>query len=312
MQRIAVIDLGTNTFNILIIETLSGTEYKKLYQTKISVKLGEGGINKGFIAPIPFQRGIDAMKVYKKTIEDFAVDTTFAMATSAIRDASNGNEFVQQVKQELGFDIQVISGDKEAELIYIGVRDAVKMNSEKSLIVDIGGGSTEFIIANNNEIFWKQSFKLGAARLLERTNPSDPITQDEINGLINYLNIELSPLIEAVKKFPVSELIGSSGSFDSLSEMIALNYYSIDIIKNKTEYQFDLEDFETLYHLVVKSTKSERLTMKGLISMRVDMIVVSCILLSYILKSISIHKMRSSTYSLKEGVLNQVITNRLK
>ena len=311
MQRIAVIDLGTNTFNILIIETVSDTEYKKLYQTKISVKLGEGGINKGFIAPIPFQRGIDAMKVYKKTIEDFAVNNTFAMATSAIRDASNGNEFVQRVKQELGFDIKIISGDKEAELIYIGVRDAVKMNHEKSLIVDIGGGSTEFIIANNYEIFWKQSFKLGAARLLERTNPSDPITPDETARLVDYLNSELFPLIEAVNKYPIKELIGSSGSFDSLSEMIALNYYSIDIIKNKTEYQFNLEDFETLYHLVIKSTKSERLTMKGLISMRVDMIVVSCILLNYILKSLAISKMRSSTYSLKEGVLHQIIAGKL-
>ena len=197
MSRIAVIDLGTNTFNLLIVEVSPDRSYQHIFQTKISVKLAEGGIHKGFIAPIPFQRGIDALKIHKETIEKYKVSNILAFATSAIRGASNGAEFVAKAKKEIDVDIQVISGDKEAEFIYYGVRSAVEMNDQTSLIIDIGGGSTEFIIATKEKVFWKQSFLLGAARLLELFSPSDPITSKEIETITDYLQKELQPLFEA-------------------------------------------------------------------------------------------------------------------
>lgn len=306
-MRIAIIDLGTNTFNILIVETENSNTYKQLFQTKIAVKLGEGGINKGFIAPIPFQRGIDALVQYKLVLDDYNVEKVFAFATSAIRSASNGNDFVSTAKQKAAIDIQVISGDKEAELIYYGVRSAVKMTTETSLIIDIGGGSTEFIIANKENVFWKQSFLLGAARLLERFNPSDPITDKEIEDVKGYLKQELQPLFEAVKKYPITELIGSSGSFDSLAEMIAHRFYTPAILENKTEYDFKMDDCSAIYDIIIKSTKAERTAMKGLVQMRVDMMVISSILVHFVVAEFEIKKMRLSTYSLKEGVLHDVL-----
>lgn len=306
-MRIAIIDLGTNTFNILIVETENSNTYKQIFQTKIAVKLGEGGINKGFIAPIPFQRGIDALVQYKLVLDDYGVEKVFAFATSAIRSASNGIEFVSIAKQKANIDIQVISGDKEAELIYYGVRSAVKMTNDTSLIIDIGGGSTEFIIANKEQIFWKQSFLLGAARLLERFNPSDPITDQEIEDVKGYLKQELQPLFEAVKKYPITELIGSSGSFDSLAEMIAHRFYTPEILKNITEYEFQMDDCSAIYDIIIKSTKAERTAMKGLVQMRVDMMVISSILVHFVVAEFEIEKMRLSTYSLKEGVLHDVL-----
>jgi exopolyphosphatase/guanosine-5'-triphosphate,3'-diphosphate pyrophosphatase len=306
-MRIAIIDLGTNTFNILIVETDASNAYKQIFQTKIAVKLGEGGITKGFIAPIPFQRGIDALVQYKIILDDYKVEKIFAFATSAIRSASNGNEFVSTAKEKTAIDIQVISGDKEAELIYYGVRSAVKMSNETSLIIDIGGGSTEFIIANKDQIFWKQSFLLGAARLLERFNPSDPITNKEIEDVKAYLKQELQPLFDAVKKYPITELIGSSGSFDSLAEMIAHRFYTPAILDNKTEYDFKIDDCSAIYDIIIKSTKAERTAMKGLVQMRVDMMVISSILVHFVVVEFEIEKMRLSTYSLKEGVLHDVM-----
>jgi exopolyphosphatase/guanosine-5'-triphosphate,3'-diphosphate pyrophosphatase len=306
-MRIAIIDLGTNTFNILIVETENSNTYKQIFQTKIAVKLGEGGINKGFIAPIPFQRGIDALVQYKLVLDDYNVEKVFAFATSAIRSASNGNDFVSIAKQKAAIDIQVISGDKEAELIYYGVRSAVKMTNDTSLIIDIGGGSTEFIIANKENVFWKQSFLLGAARLLERFNPSDPITDQEIEDVKGYLKQELQPLFEAVKKYPITELIGSSGSFDSLAEMIAHRFYTPEILKNITEYEFQMDDCSAIYDIIIKSTKAERTAMKGLVQMRVDMMVISSILVHFVVAEFEIEKMRLSTYSLKEGVLHDVL-----
>ena len=307
MNRIAVIDLGTNTFNLLIVEVNPDKTYQLIFQTKISVKLGEGGINKGFIAPIPFNRGIDALKTHKQTIEKYNVEKVYAIATSAIRGASNGFEFVAKAKEQSDIDIQVISGDQEAETIYYGVRDAVKMNDNASLIIDIGGGSTEFIIANKNQIFWKQSFLLGVARLLEMFNPSDPITDLEKHTLIDYLKTELQPLFNAIKKYPITELIGSSGSFDSIAEMVAHRFYTPHIFDGKTEFSFNLDDCAAVHETILKSTNAQRLQMKGLVAMRVDMIVISSILVHFILKSFSISQMRLSTYSLKEGILFEKI-----
>ncbi len=184
------------------------------------------------------------------------------------------------------------------------------MNDSPSLIMDIGGGSTEFIIANKGKIFWKRSFLLGAARLLEKFKPSDPIRETEKKKIENHLEENLQPLYDAVKKFPVEELIGSSGSFDSLAEMIAYKYYDIGLLKGITEYDFNLDDCEKIYDIILKSTTEERLHMKGLAKMRVDMIVVSAIFVDYIFQKLSLKKMRLSRYSLKEGVLWELLDSQ--
>ena len=308
-MRIAILDLGTNTFNIFVAEILPDKTYQKIYKSKIAVKLGQGGINKNHIEEKSFKRGIKALKKHKKTIEEFGAEKVFAFATSAIRSATNGKDFIEVAKKETGIEVQIISGDKEAELIYYGVRSAVKMNDSYSLIMDIGGGSTEFIIANKEKIFWKQSFLLGAARLLEKFKPSDPITNSEVKKIKIYLNENLQPLYDAVKKNPVEELIGSSGSFDSLAEIIAYKYYDIGLLKGITEYGFNLDDCEKIYDVILKSTTEERLHMKGLSKMRVDMIVVSAIFVDFIFEKLALKKMRLSRYSLKEGVLWELLNN---
>lgn len=312
-MKIAILDLGTNTFNIFIAEIFPDKTFTRVYKSKIAVKLGEGGINKNFIEEKPFSRGINALKKHKKTIEKFGAERIVAFATSAIRSASNGKEFIQTAKEKTGIDVQIISGEREAELIYYGVRSAVEMHNSPSLIIDIGGGSTEFIIANKNEILWKQSFLLGAARLLDKFKPSDPITITQIKQIEAHFEENLQPLLTIFKSDAVltagrcSELIGSSGSFDSFAEMIGYRFYNQEILKGKTEYGFNLLDFEKLYHIILKSTTTERLHMRGLTKMRVDMIVVSAIFVNFILNHLGLKKMRGSRYSLKEGVLWELI-----
>ena len=302
-MKIAVIDLGTNTFNLLIVETDNKGGYKKITSKRIPVKLGEGTINEGFIAEIPFNRGITALKEYSKIIKEQNTEKVVALATSAIRTAKNGLDFVAKAKLEAGIDVEVIDGNREAELIYFGNRKAVKMNNELSLIMDIGGGSTEFIIANDTTILWKHSFLLGAARLLELIAPSDPITESESERLFSYFDEQLMPLLEACKKHKPLELIGSSGAFDSIVDMMAGEYKAEILSDKKTEYNIDLEKYFPLAKKIIGSTYSQRLKIKGLIEMRVDMIVISCLFVDYILTRLDLKKLRVSTYSLKEGVI---------
>jgi exopolyphosphatase/guanosine-5'-triphosphate,3'-diphosphate pyrophosphatase len=306
-MRIAVIDLGTNTFNLLIAEIYQDNTYKSLYKNKIASRLGEGGINKGIIQAQAFLRGLEALQIHHETILKYQATAVYAFATSAIRGASNGEEFVRQALEQTGITIQTISGEREAELIYYGVRSAVCLQESLSLIMDIGGGSTEFIIANAKSILWKHSFELGAARLLEFFEPSDPIKPKEEEALRAYLAEKLKPLFSAIEQHKVTELVGSSGSFDSLAEMIACRFHSPSVLKGKTEYLFHLGESETIYNELLYSTRAERLKMEGLIEMRVDMIVVSAIFVHLILTRLGICCMRLSTYSLKEGVLWELL-----
>jgi exopolyphosphatase/guanosine-5'-triphosphate,3'-diphosphate pyrophosphatase len=310
-MRIGIIDLGTNTFNLLIADqTVNG--FEKLFKKRGPVKLGQGGINKGFIAPDAQERGISILKEHLKTINEYLVDKYYAFATSAIRTAANGEEYVKRIYAETGIPVTVISGEKEAELICYGVKQAVELSEEKVLIIDIGGGSVEFIICNQPDVFWKQSLKLGIARLLEKFNPSDPIHFDEISDIENYLEKEMKPLFDQLEIHRLNTLVGSSGSFDTFARMISFQSLNKDNDEKMKCRNLEMNDFDILHKRLVNSTISERKSMKGLDLMRIEMIVPAVIMVNYIIRRAGIQKLIQSEYALKEGVVYLIFNNKME
>ena len=301
-MRIAVIDLGTNTFNLLIVDQKK-SGFKVLFNDKIPVKLGEGGLNESVIKPEPYLRGLQAFCKWHQTCLEYQTDRIFALATSAIRSAINGGHFIKELKARTGIHVKVISGAKEAELIYYGVRAAFQKPLKKSLIMDIGGGSTEFIIVENDSIIWKKSFLLGAARLLDRFKPTDPISLEEYRAIEDFLEAELVPLWKKVRQFKCASLIGSSGSFDTFAELIIQKSNPKNGLGKRKTYTFNLLDYFVLHNELVKSDHSRRILMPGMLAMRADMIVIASLLSNLVLKKTGIKKMQMSTYSLKEGVI---------
>ncbi len=217
-QRVAIIDCGTNTFNLLVKEKVEG-KWKTLFKTKLPVKLGAGGFSENVLMPNRMARGLDALYSYKNVIDSLEVKDVRVFATSAVREASNGNEFVAKVKKHLNFDMEVISGDREAELIFEGVVQTTEEIKEDFLIMDIGGGSTEFIFVRDQKPLWRKSYLLGVSRIHGMLNPASRINQDDVNRLRTHLNKELLDLISFLKENPVRVLVGSSGSFDTLFDM---------------------------------------------------------------------------------------------
>jgi exopolyphosphatase / guanosine-5'-triphosphate,3'-diphosphate pyrophosphatase len=305
-KRFAVMDLGTNTFHLLIAEGRID-DFRVLIHEHIAVKLGEDGINKGIIMPAAFQRGIETMKGFRKQLDEYNVQNIRAIATSALRNASNGAEFIERVKEEAGIDIELITGEQEASLIYEGIRAAGALCAENSLIMDIGGGSIEFIIGNNDGMIWKQSFEIGAARLMERFHHHDPIDPAAIEALDLYLENTLTPLFDAVKQNPVHQLIGSSGSFETFAELAARrrdDNFDLEKIKN---YVFDLEDLLYVTDEMILSSHTERESNELIIPVRTDMIVVSSVVTRYIISRLGTPNVALCTYSLKEGVLAEMM-----
>lgn len=305
-MKIGIIDCGTNTFNVLIVETLKDDQWNVLFSTKIAVKLAPSAIDNR-IGINRFGRGIDALLIHKNTLSNFQVDHYFAFATSAIRDSANGDDFVQSALDLLGIKIEVIDGNREAELIYDGVKLSMDLGTKPSLIMDIGGGSLEFVICTKDEILWKTSLPLGVSRLKGIFRPSDPMASEEVQAMEQHIAGLIAPLNEACKKWKPDTLVGSSGSFDSLVEVFSHDSEIPGTYKEKGGFELDLDKFNNFYDQLIGSTLNERLCIKGLVPMRADMIVIALILIRQTLSTTEIISMLHSPFALKEGAVMHAI-----
>lgn len=304
-MKVAIIDMGTNTFHLLLAE-VKGDTHEIIHRERKAVKVGEKGINNGEITPEAWDRALKAINEFKQTTDKAGIEKIFATATSAIRSASNGKALTEEIKKQSGIDIEIISGAREAELISHGVRRALDLGKEKHLIMDIGGGSIEFIIADQNEIYWLKSFEIGGQRLVELFHKSDPIAMEEMMNLASYFEKELKELELAVQKYQPEVLVGSSGTFDTLID-IFFEGMGLTKDENATEYSLPLKGFDIIFKELITKNREERLAIPGMIEMRVDMIVVACVLIDYLIHTFNLKDIRVSAYALKEGVLLNTI-----
>ena len=235
------------------------------------------------------------------------VDAYAIYATSAIRDSGNGPEFVEHVKKELALEIRVICGDEEAELIFEGVKQTLCGNEETFVIVDIGGGSVEFIIANQDGPLWQKSLALGVSRLKGKFQPDDPLPEDTVMQVQKYLDDELDDVFERIHSLNVQTLIGSSGSFDTLEQMIAIAKGIKRQVPGSQNSELDLVYFDELKNKLLKANLFERTAMPGMLPMRADMINFAVIFIDLILKKGGIKHMLHCNYALKEGAIQRLI-----
>ena len=302
-NRRAIIDMGTNTFHLMIVDEADHV----LFKISQAAKIGLAGINKGVITQEATDRAVAVLGGFRDKINEYHVslDRVLAVGTSAVRNATNQAEFCAFVLAQTGISVAVISGQQEAALIYEGVKRAVQMGTEPALIIDIGGGSVEFIIANAERIFWKQSFEIGGQRLLEKYMTTDPIADSAINKMNAYFQEVLLPFHNAYHQYAPTTLIGSSGSFDTFVDVYFMNQFGH--FPNNEEVAFGLPtgEFYRQYAQLITKNRSERMEMAGMIELRVDMIVVAAVLVQYILDNYDIKNIKVSSFALKEGLMSQ-------
>ncbi|RYD79020.1 MAG: exopolyphosphatase [Sphingobacteriales bacterium] len=300
-MRYAVIDLGTNTFHLLIAESDSET-FRVLHKTNVPVKLGEGRINDNIIIPAAFERGILTLKEFRKTIDHYRVDQIRATATSAVRSAENGQTFVGLAKEQAGIKIEIITGDEEAATIYEGVKlsGAIK---DLALIMDIGGGSVEFILCDAEKLIWKKSYDIGAARLMQQYFKSDPIADAEKNAILSHIQNQLNDLFEICESQQPKLLIGSAGAFETFAELIVKKKNQTINVADAKTYEFDYDEYISTTLKLINATHNERAAMPGMIPLRVDMSVIAALITNYVMGRLQITKLVLSTYDLKMGVL---------
>lgn len=301
MNTYAIIDLGTNTFHLLVVQIVDKS-FHKLHQERIYVKLGEEGINE--IGRVPFQRGLLAMRHFSEVIEQLKVNKTNirAIGTAALRRANNSQNFLMEVKKMTDIDIQVINGDLEAALIHRGVRTAVPLQSgERVVIMDVGGGSVEFIITDDTKIYWAKSFEVGVSVLWKRFHHSNPMAEMEQKELLAFLDEELASVKKALKDFEVTRLIGASGTFDVMASYLPTlrqsSHYSIN----------DLVPFQSYKNEVINSSEAQLYQMESIPRERVKFIVVAFLLIDWVLQEMKLSELTVSNFAMKEGILSTLI-----
>jgi exopolyphosphatase/guanosine-5'-triphosphate,3'-diphosphate pyrophosphatase len=305
MHKIAVIDMGTNTFNLAVF-SYEQSQLNYLFETRVPVKLGEGSIHKNVIGEPATLRAINALNELKKKALTFGVNQLMVFATSAVRSAENQAWFTQEIKKQTGISPNIISGDKEAELIYKGVKLGQKFKDEPYLILDIGGGSNELIIGNQNQIFWKKSYNLGVARLLLNYKISNPIKKEEFNYVVEDLKAQLPEFKAAIKQFNPRVLVGASGSFDTLKQT-SIFLGEPPVASSQNYFEIEISKFEQMFQLLCFSSLEERKKLEFIPSYRTEMIVPGMIFLQAILSLTHIEKMYQNNYALKEGVVAEYL-----
>jgi len=296
MEKFAVIDLGSNTFHLLIAQLDANFQLSIVYKNRVYARLARTGI--GVISDKSFQYGLKILRGFKETIDQHEVQEIKIIGTEMLRLAPNGVDFVQQAFRQTGLKVEIISGLQEAEYIYLGVKQLYPNTSY--LIMDIGGGSVEFILVKNGQQIWVTSIPIGIAVLYFRFHLSDPISQRHLGDLRQFLAEKMIHLAQAIKDNPVDDLIGASGVFATF----------FDLLEVSSDKALDTHIIKKRLKKLTTSSYDERLEMENIPEMRKKMIIVASVLLEFVLELTSVKRIHYSPNSLKEGLLYTMIQEK--
>lgn len=308
--RLAAVDIGTNSFHLIIAEadTESGS-FKILGREKEIVRLGTGSTDMKYLSPEAISRGIETLKRFKG-LADSADASLRAIATSAVREASNQYEFIRKAWNEAGVKIEVASGYEEARFIYLGVLQALPVFDKKILLIDIGGGSTEFLIGQRREIFYDNSLKIGAIRFTQKFFNPDKIESKEIKECRKYIRGIMNPVTRQLKNYPFDNVVGSSGTIVSIGNMINIMSGGSPEAK-MNNFTFTKDGLSEITETITEAkTLKQREKIPGLDPARADIITAGVLILEQIFKELKLKELTISDFALREGIILDTIETR--
>ena len=302
-MKIGTIDIGTNSMRLLIADYKNNKiENRKKY---INItRIGQGVDDKGYITEEALERNLNALKEFADKCIEEKCEKVYCMGTSALRDSKNGQDFVNRAKELTNIDVKIICGEEESNLGFMGVLEGA--GGDKSnyiLVLDIGGGSTEFIVGNEDGIKFCKSENVGALRMTEKFITTDPISDEEFNKMSDFIEKTISSTLDKIKGMHVSKLVGIGGAITSLSAMNQqLEVYSMEKVHNSVVTKKDLEK---ILQNLKKMTLSDKKTIKGLQPKRADIITAGVKILHIVMEKLEIEKIMISDYDNLEGLICQ-------
>ena len=304
MKKIAAIDIGTNSMRLLLCK-YDNKKFAHKEKHLIVTRIGQGLSDAGVISQEAIERNIDALKVFKGKADAYGADELIAIATSAVRDALNREEFLNKAKKATGIDIMVITGETEADLGITGVACDLTAETENILVIDIGGGSTELVLGNANGISYSTSINAGTVRMTEKFITSHPIEENEIEKLNNNLEQLFEAPIRHLKSMPRVKTIAIGGT----ATTVAAIYHRLCIYDPEKVHNTVIS-FDYLQNLLIKlksMSVEERYDVKGLQKERADVIPAGMIIMLHIMKNLGITSFTASENDNLEGAVIKLI-----
>jgi exopolyphosphatase/guanosine-5'-triphosphate,3'-diphosphate pyrophosphatase len=304
--RIAALDLGTNSFHLLVAEVHPDGHFEALTREKAMIRLGDVVSRRGHITEEAADVAVATVRRYKLLAEAAGATELHACATSAIRLAANGDAIVDRIEREADVRVEVISGMREAELIFGAIRASVLLEPAPALCMDLGGGSVELMVGDAGGLRWATSENLGVGRLTAEYVTTDPISKEERRRLREHLVERLTPIADDITALEPKLLVGSSGTLEDLARMIAARRKA-EVPLSLNQLSFDRDEFQPLHKQILGSSAAERLRLEGLDTRRVDLITAGSIFLDTAMELFGLEAMTVSEWALREGIVLEAI-----
>jgi exopolyphosphatase/guanosine-5'-triphosphate,3'-diphosphate pyrophosphatase len=303
--RVCVIDAGTNSFHAIIVDVHPNGSYQVVDRLKEMVRLGAEGLDAHRLPSAAVERGLAALERIKLLADGWGTREYLSYATSAIREAQNGGVLLRRAREELGLRVRPISGEQEAELIFRGVSRTEDF-AEPSLLVDIGGGSVEFIVVADDAIVYRSSLKLGAARMTEQFVTTDPLSEDEQARLRAHCKGEVAPVVAAAREHEVTTLVGASGTMKSLVR--TTQAHAGKGTAGPFQRNFPVAQVRTALRWVMQASAAEREAHPAIEPRRVDQIGAGAVLVDTLCAGLpALQSVRVSRNALREGMVAHFI-----
>ncbi|MBE9094632.1 Ppx/GppA phosphatase family protein [Tychonema sp. LEGE 07203] len=304
---IAAIDMGTNSFHMVVARIDPKLPaFEIIAREKDTVRLGDSEAKTGCLKSEVMDRAIVTLRRFLDIAKTFHAEQVVAVATSAVREAPNGRDFLKRVADELDLNVSLISGQEEARRIYLGVLSGMEFNNQSQVIIDIGGGSTELILGDSSEQRCLTSTKIGAVRLTKEFVKTDPISREEFAYLQAYIRVSLErPIDELRSYFQAGEtlrLIGTAGTIETLASINARENLG-SVPSPLTGYELSLKDLRDLVNRFRKLSYSERLAIPGMSDKRAEIILVGALILQEAMTLLGMESLTVCDRSLREGVI---------
>ncbi|MGC8552876.1 MAG: Ppx/GppA phosphatase family protein [Phycisphaerae bacterium] len=300
--RIAAIDIGTNSLHMVVVEVTQQLGFKVLSSEKDLTKLGHSALVKHVLTRSSMEHTLSVLGRYRRIAQQLECDRILAYATSAVRESVNGGDFVQAAKERLGMDVHVISSSEEARLIYLAVRQGVDFQDQPVLIVDIGGGSAEFIVGTAQKALMLESRKVGASRLTQQFVHSDPISRRDLRALQKHIKKLLRPVLRRAKELGVRRIIGTSGTMENLAAMCA-GLHGEEETRRRILSRMLREDFDDIFTELLQMDVDERRGIAGLDPGRAEQILAGAAVVNYVFEQINAPAIDVSDRAMREGMI---------
>ena len=301
-MKLAAIDIGTNSIHMIVVKVINQRNFEVIDRVKEMAKLGAGVFATNRLSDRAFNLGLDTIERYVQLAEDLGVDDIVTAATSATREAQNGEAFLKEVFRRTHITPRVISGKEEARLIFLAVRNAIALGDENALVLDIGGGSTEAVVGNRESVLFGTSMKLGVLRLLDMFESKDAIGEEARNVLESHIRFLAKKTLAQAQSVGFTRVIGTSGSIRTLGEAayLANNEQPLESLNAEV---VKLSELEKITDKLVDLKAEKRENIDGITRKRSDAIHLGGVLLVELLKLADASELTLCEASLREGLI---------